>query len=298
MIDPQEINNLIYLLDDPDQEIFEQISGRILSLGSKVIPYLEDAIETQTDTTQLERLRYLSHELKRSLRIDELRAWAQDDENDLLDGLMIINQIEYPEVERVEIDRMLEKIKLDAWLELNYDLSSFEQIKILNYVFYELHQFKGNTTEYHHVDNNFISKVLENKKGNPVSLSIVYAMIAQRLNIPVYGVNLPQHFVLGYRSSEGIELLKRFNDPTSLSKDNQGDILFYINPFSDGLVLSYESLKNFLEELKIEPRPEYFTTCSNVDIIRRVLRNLMFSYEKAENHSKRALVEEMLQSIA
>ena len=125
------------------------------------------------------------------------------------------------------MDRILDKIKLDAWLELNYDLTSYEQIKILNYILFDVHKFRGNTTDYHHIDNSLIHKVLTEKTGNPVSISIVYAIIAQRLNIPVYGVNLPQHFVLGYKSSEGIELLKRFNDPSTIKSNQKGDILFW-----------------------------------------------------------------------
>ena len=66
---------------------------------------------------------------------------------------------------------------------------SFEKVKILNHNFFEVHQFEGDTEEYHHSKNLYIGSVLDRKKGNPVGLAIVYSLVAQRrLNIPIYGV--------------------------------------------------------------------------------------------------------------
>ncbi|MCB9240290.1 MAG: hypothetical protein H6608_04105 [Flavobacteriales bacterium] len=101
--------------------------------------------------------------------------------------------------------------------------------------------------------NSFLSRVLEHRTGNPISMAIVYSLIAQRLNIPVYGVNLPQHFVLGYRSEEGLEIIRRFNDPSALGMGMTGDVMFYINPFSEGLILNHESLSSSWNNLTSLP---------------------------------------------
>ncbi|MFT5724606.1 MAG: regulator of sirC expression with transglutaminase-like and TPR domain, partial [Bacteroidia bacterium] len=128
-------------------------------------------------------------------------------------------------------------------------------------------------------------------------LGIVYALIAQRLNIPVYGVNLPQHFVLGYKNIEGLEILKSFNDESSLTNDDNNEVMFYINPFTEGLILNGESIRSFLKQLKVESKPEYFNICTNLDIVKRVLRNMLFSYEKVEQHDKSEIVQKLLASI-
>ncbi len=297
MFDPKEISSLVYLLDDTDEDVISQVEQRLISFGSEVIPTLEDLTHREDDAVRERRLKHIIGVLKKNGLIEELQLWVMSEEQDLLDGMLILNRLEYPDVKKNDVERVLDKIKLDAWLELNYDVTSYEQIKILNYIIFDVHQFKGNTSEYHHIDNSVLSRVLALKKGNPVSLSIIYSLIAQRLNIPVYGVNLPQHFVLGYKSADGIELLKRFNDPSSIRKEHKGDILFYINPFSEGLVLSYESLKSFLEQLKIDPRPEYFSICGNAEILKRVLRNMMFSYEKSDEEDKKSFASEMLEIL-
>ncbi|KAF5277932.1 hypothetical protein FQR65_LT15898 [Abscondita terminalis] len=74
----------------------------------------------------------------------------------------------------------------------------FDQIKN------ELQDFglSGNTANYHDPQNSYLNKVLESKKGNPITLACIYCVIAQRLDIPIYGVNLPKHFVLAYMNEE------------------------------------------------------------------------------------------------
>ncbi|MCB9261383.1 MAG: hypothetical protein H6607_03255 [Flavobacteriales bacterium] len=297
MINESEIASLIYLLDDTDDEIVVQIESKILSFGHQAIPYLEQASFDEAEIIRLERLQNLIKELKRDGIINQLKDWKQNYSDDLLKALLIIEQIEFARVDTQGIKNQLDKIRLDAWLEFKYDLTSFEQIKVMNYVFFNVHKFKGNADNYHHVHNSYLSKVLENRTGNPVSLGIVYSLIAQRINIPVYGVNLPQHFVLGYKNQEGVEILKRFNDESSLSFDENDEVMFYINPFSDGLILNADSIRSFLKQLQLESKPEYFSICSNIEIIKRVLRNLTFSYGKTKETKKMELVKLLLEVL-
>ncbi len=297
MIDENELSSLIYLLDDTDEEVVEQVESKILSFGHEAISFLEQASLKEQEAVRLKRMNSIIRELKKTEILRDLQLWQRHESEDLLKGLLILERIEFPYTNEQEIHQQLDKIRLDAWLEFNYELTSFEQIKVLNYVFFKVHKFKGNTDYYHAVHNSFISKVLENRTGNPVLLGVVYSLIAQRLNIPVFGVNLPQHFVLGYKSFEGLEIIKSFNEESSIPEDDDSDIMFYINPFTDGLILNGESLRSFLKQLKIEPKPEFFSVCSNVEIVKRILRNLLFSYEKDKQHNKSAMVRKLLDSL-
>jgi regulator of sirC expression with transglutaminase-like and TPR domain len=298
LINEKEISNLIYLLDDNDVEVIEQIEEKILSLGVEAISFLEEASKSESEAIRLQRMQLLIRKLKRFKIQHELERWKISEEQDLLQGMLILERIEFPYTDVQGIHNQLDKIKLDAWLELNYDLTSFEQVKILNYIFFQVHKFSGNTESYHHAHNSFISKVLEDKKGNPVSMAIVYSLIAQRLNIPVFGVNLPQHFILGYQSEEGVDIIRRLNDPGIIGGPEEGDIMFYINPFSEGLILNHDSLRSFLKQLNIEARPEYFKVCTNVEILQRVLRNLVYSYEKSEEQDKVELIQSLMEALS
>jgi hypothetical protein len=63
-------------------------------------------------------------------------------------------------------------------------------------------------------------------------------------------------------------------------EDDPNGVLFYINPYNRGTVLSKKDIDNFLYQQKLEPRKEYYVPCSNAITIERVIRNLLFSYEK------------------
>jgi regulator of sirC expression with transglutaminase-like and TPR domain len=110
-----------------------------------------------------------------------------------------------------------------------------------------------------------INAVLESKKGNPITLCAVYMIIAQKLGMPVYGVNLPNLFILIYQS-EGLT--------------------FYINVFNRGLIFSREDIDHYLEHLNIPSQELFYKPCSNEDIILRCLRNLVVSFEKLGDYHK------------
>ena len=115
--------------------------------------------------------------------------------------------------------------------------------------------------------------VLETGKGNPLSLSIVYILVCEMLEIPVYGVNLPNHFVLCYQDKDSI--MRRFNQ-AEFGKD----IMFYINAFSRGTIFNGKEIELFLKQIKVAPQESFFTPCDNFTIIRRLIANLAFAYEK------------------
>jgi regulator of sirC expression with transglutaminase-like and TPR domain len=129
--------------------------------------------------------------------------------------------------------------------------------------------------------------VLEAKKGNPLLLSILYSILAQGLNIPIFGVNLPEHFILAYRD-EMAEMME---------PGEEEPILFYINPFSRGAVFSRREIDDFLKQLKLDPIRSFYETCSNVDIIRRQIRNLIIAYEKLGYPNKVEDLKRLLEAL-
>jgi len=106
---------------------------------------------------------------------------------------------------------------------------------------------------------------MESKKGNPITLCVIYMLIAQKLKMPISGVNLPNLFILTYK---------------------QKNIQFYINAFNRGLIFSKEDIDNYIQHLQLTPMDIFFQPCDNIDIIKRVLRNLMIAFEKIGDYYK------------
>ncbi|NND93778.1 MAG: hypothetical protein HKN45_02880 [Flavobacteriales bacterium] len=289
-MDVNEIKALMSLLDDPDPEIQVQIRNRIVQEGRWMIPFLTEELESQSDDLNSS---ILIQDIVRDIQVkglsQEMSDWLESEEKDLLKGASIIARYEYPEIDETEIRSFIGKIRQDVWLELNESLTAFEQIKVLNIVFFDEYGFSGNKDEYHHSENSFINKVIENRRGNPLLLSILYMSVAHQLEIPIKGVNLPNHFLVAYMDEHGIARKIEGNDD---------DVLFYINPFSRGAILHRAEIDTFLSHLDLKPAPRFYKPCSHEDMIRRMVNNLIHSYQKSGDRMKVEELSGLLPKIA
>jgi regulator of sirC expression with transglutaminase-like and TPR domain len=271
---PTEIKAIIGLLDDPDDGIFTQIKSKLLEIGPEAIPTLEAAWEDSFDGVFQTRVENIIHEIQFENIKKDIVNWSLLEHENLLKGLLLVAKYQYPDVNENKIKAQLGQIKKDIWLEFHEDMTALEKVQIINHILFEVHGFSGNTTNYHAPQNSYINNVLETKKGNPITLSVLYLLMCHDLNIPIYGINLPDHFVVGYLNDS--ELLEM-----QIPGDEHGDnILFYINPFSKGYIFQHKDIDAFLKNISVEPRKEYYEPCSNVDIIKRILRNLITAYQK------------------
>ncbi len=268
-----EIASLLKLLDDTDEEVFQHVSGKLMSYGFNVIPALEMEWEQSFNAVLQQRIENLIHKIQFNSVKKELEIWYKNGGIDLLHGILIVNKYQYPELDDQKIINQIENIKRDAWLQLNYDMSALEKVKTLNHVFYNVYGFSGNVTNHHDPQNSYLNLVLESKKGNQITLAIIYSIVAQKLDIPIVGVNLPQHFILAYQDEAEYKQYTEKNLEC-------GGILFYINAFNKGFIFRKNDIDSFLKQLNLKPQASFYEACSNVDIIKRVLRNLISSYEK------------------
>ncbi|MBD3630175.1 transglutaminase-like domain-containing protein [Cyclobacterium sp.] len=272
----KELNALVSLLDDTDQEIKAHVRGKIISLGNDVIPFLENKWESSFNPEVQKEIEELVHELQINLLRKRLLNWKNSEEQELLEGLWIINTYLYPELEFEQLNAVMQQIYFNVWTNFKNEFSVYDKIKLINNVLFNDLKFSANTKNFHSPGNSMIRTVLETKKGNPISLCSVYLLVARKLGLPVYGVNLPNLFVLTYQA---------------------GKFKFYINAFNKGLIFTRQDINNYLEHLKLEPKPSYFEPCENIDIIRRTLRNLIFAFDKIGEVDKAEEIKSLLEII-
>jgi len=282
-INDSEVKALISLLDDSDKEVYSHIEEKLISLGREVIPFLEDAWSHAFDAVLQQRIEAIVHRIQFENLLEDLKLWMHTNDDNLFDGALLVARYQYPDMDPSRILEQLQQIKKEIWLELNDNLTALEIINIINHVLFTNHNFSGNTANYHAPQNSFINIVLESKKGNPLTLGIVYLTIAQMLGLPIYGINLPEHFVLAYCGND---------EHFQLDKKN---VLCYINPFSKGSVFGKSDIDVFVNRLKLTPQDSHYYPCSNRDIILRMVRNLSHSYQKLGDTDK---VDELAQMIA
>jgi regulator of sirC expression with transglutaminase-like and TPR domain len=282
-----EVTALIDLLDDPDLDIFNNIKDRLMSYGEEVIPELESAWEASFNNLVQNRIEDIIHNIQFTNIRTKLEAWAGKVDPNLLEGAILIAKYQYPDLDEERIINKIEVIKRDIWLELNPNLTALEKVRVMNHIIFEIHGYSGNTANFHAPQNSYLNNVLESKKGNPLSLSILYSVIAQSLGLPVYGVNLPEHFILAYKDEfEDLEL-----------EDHPYGVLFYINTFSKGTVFGKREIDTFLKQINMQPLDMFYSPCTNVDIVRRMLRNLIAAYEKLGYPEKVQDLEQLILAL-
>ena len=162
----------------------------------------------------------------------------------------------------------MEEIKRDIWLEINENLTALEKVRIINHIFFKIYGFSSNAANFYAPQNNYINHVLETKKGNPITLSILYSSLARMLDIPIYGVNLPKNFIVAYK-----------NEYTN-KEEPQNQILFYINPFNKGAILGKKEIDYFIKQQGLKPSRSYYLPCSNIETIQRLINNLIYAYDR------------------
>jgi regulator of sirC expression with transglutaminase-like and TPR domain len=270
----KELSALINLLDEPDENAFVRIREKIFSFGQEAIPVLENAWENSFEGIVQDRIEGIVKKIQQDILLFEFSDWIKLGSTDLLKGFLLVSRSQYPDLDQENITIRIEQMKMDAWLELNDNLTALENIKVLNHIIFDLHNFDGNKINIHAPQNSYINTLLETRKGSPLTLGMLYLIIAQKLNVPVYGVNLPQHFILAYTT----EIVKPIPD--------ENDVLFYINPFNKGAIFTRREIELFIRQLKVKPVESFFAPCTNIEIIKRLINNLKFSYERSGQQDK------------
>jgi regulator of sirC expression with transglutaminase-like and TPR domain len=271
------IKAMIQLLDDSDSEVVQMVEAQMRSLGYSIIPVLEAEWEQLSFNPYLQtKIEDLIHEFQLDLMKNRLTLWKEGGGMDLLEGMWIISTYRYPEFTYAELQASMEQLYFEVWPQMRDDLHPIDQLKILNSVMFDQLKFGANTKNFHAANNSFINVVLDSKKGNPISLCVLYMWISQKLGMPVYGVNLPNLFVLTYKKDE---------------------LQFYINVFNKGLIFNKTDIDNYIAQLNLEQNEIYYQPCSNLEIVRRVLRNLILAYEKAGDDSYKDELTDLISSL-
>ena len=259
----KELSALIRLLDDTDSMVYKAVRKKLLNADEKIIPDLGVALSLSKDNLFVERAVSIINELRFSKLDSELSNWIENDNNELLYGSYLIAKYKYPDLVFEEIEDKLIKIVNDVRAEQNFfSFTGLQQIRKINHLLFSIQRFTGDFTNIINPENSYINKVLERKKSNDITIAIIYLFIANKLNLPVYGIDFPGNFLLVF-------LNEKTNDP-----------MFYINPINKGAIVTKKDIEAFLKNHKIKSGNKSLLPCSNIFILKRLLKFLMHSYLK------------------
>ena len=163
----------------------------------------------------------------------------------------------------MELQRITQQIKV----KLVPDSGTYDVIGALNSVLFEELGFQGNREDYYNPKNSCVASVLRNRKGIPISLSILYQELASQVGLKLLPVAMPGHFLL-----KCVMPLREL----------------FIDPFNRGEILLEEGCRERLIEIYQQPiefRPEFLQAVSKKEVVLRILMNLKLIYRQQENAS-------------
>lgn len=181
-------------------------------------------------------------------------------EIDLAKASLYLAQAEYPDLEPQAYLAALDAIAAEIEARLPIERYPLKVIQTISRYLFDTLGLKGNQKNYYDPDNSFLHLVLDRKLGIPISLSIVYLAIAERLNFPMQGVGLPGHFLI----RPEFEHAGIFVDPY-----NHGEILFEAD-------CQQRLDEAYSQKFKLDPA--WLAPVSNKQILARMLNNLKFIY--------------------
>ncbi len=274
-----EIESLVYLLDDPDPFVQSEVKTRLFELGEQAVPLLDQ----QKNHTRDEQERQLINDIIQWITYGSL----QEDFVDILDnGINNMQQLEKavfilarfgnPTLREEEYMRKLDRFADMVRDDLRFRLDDTKKMHLLlKFVFEELN-FRGSSSDYYNPENSYMNRVIDLRKGLPISLGMIVLFLARRLDLPFYGVNMPIHFMLKY-------------------KGEREEIL--IDPFDRGKTVSYNQCFFFLKQNGVEPKSNHFETATETEILARCIRNLIQSYSRLDKEEKVENLKTLLSTV-
>ena len=282
----KELHALVSMIDEPDEKVYQSLKEKVLSYEMEAVLVLEQAWMAATDLLVVSRLEDLLDEINFRLVYNDLKNWIETGSVKLHSAMLLINKLENKDLEKSKYQKNLELLYRDAWLEMNDNLTALEKTKVLNHIFFTVHQYNSQPTESENIQNFFISNLFDAKEGNATSMGMLYLSIAQYLKLPVFGVNLPGHLILAF-----IDDRHFIKEQVSYKRE---DVLFYINPFNGGAVFTENEIDLYIKQVKLESKEHYYLPTTNKSIIKRYLQELQKAYQRQDNENKQDSVKRLL----
>ena len=261
---PERKQAILGLLDDPSPTVNAALLKEIRRYGAVGLELLHEAVDTGSPE-QVKVAKKWLFELEghshTELFIDYINAY----EYELETGCLLLERTIFPQTDASEYYRFMHEISGRCKELLLSPSSGYEICKVMNRVIFHEYGFSGDTKHYYNPFNSYINQVIRRRKGIPLTLSVLYILIADRLGLQLDPVALPGHFVVAC-----------FNDAEA----------FYIDPFAGGAIRLHDDLETYLYEHHVQPRSEHFRPATAGEVLCRCCRNLMNQYSR-EGDEKR-----------
>lgn len=244
------------LLDDPSPSVRNAVIDELVSHGTAGRAFLNELCKGSDVELRKHAIAVLEI-LDKDSPQKMFSRFIKSMNYELESGYFLLSRIEDPEIKITDYMEKLDEMALRCQTLFTSPLGPRDRCRILNRVIFHEYGFTGNRSDFDNPDNTFIHTLFETRKGLPISLSIVYLMVARRLELELEPVAIPGRFMVGcYLEAEP----------------------FFIDVFENGVFRSLEDLLRFLDVNELEADLGHFGPSPVGAVLCRCCRNLAHQY--------------------
>jgi hypothetical protein len=244
------------LLDDSGANVRQALLAHFQNLGEPASQFLQEVARGPHRLLARHAAWYLD-ELKFNDPVAEFRGFIRSLSYELETGALLLSRTVHPKLDIGACCLALDAIAARCRELITEPASPREKCRIINRVLFHEWGFHGNIEHYTDPLNSFLDQVLERRKGIPLSLSILYLLVAERLELDLEPVGMPGHFLVGC-----------FLEETP----------FFIDPFDKGLFRDADEIFDLLRANRIEPKITDLAPTLIREVLCRSCRNLVNHY--------------------
>jgi len=269
---------LISLLGDEDAHVYQAVREKIVSVGPATRQWLQPHALSSDPLLRRRAQEIIRHFDKQTADNAFLGFCLSHGEDfDLEEGTWLLARTQYPDINIEAYQSLLDSFVAELRQRVVlYTKANQILTKINEYLFNEL-GFGGNEQNYYDPENSFLNRVLDRRTGNPISLCLLYVLIARRLHLPVVGIGLPGHFLCRYQSTSDE---------------------IYIDAFNHGRLLSKADCVHHLVRGDYDLNDEYLSPVSSRRIFQRICRNLHQIYLQLEMNDEATRFQRYLVALS
>ena len=259
ILGPAQRDAFLSLLDDPSPAVRRALLARFGELGPAAGPFLE-SIARGSNRVLARHAAWFLGELNLTDPVAEFRAFIHSLNYELESGALLLARTVTPRLDVGGCCTQLDAIAARCRELIVEPSSAREKCRVLNRVLFHEWGFHGNVENYADPLNSFLDQVLERRTGIPLSLSVVYLLVAGRLGLDLEPVGLPGHFIVGCFSDE---------------------LPFFIDPFDRGVFRDADEIFSLLRANKVAPKLSDLAPTPVREVLCRSCRNLVNHYTAA-----------------
>ena len=258
---------LTSLLDDPSPAVRQALLAHFERDSRRAGEFLQ-GISAGPNRLAAEAARTYLRELKLSDPVSDFRDFIASLSYELESGMLLLSRTYHPALDVVAV-----RARLDALAARFLKLRPLgrglrAQCLLLNQVLFAEFGLRGNHEHYTDPLNSFIDQVLERRTGLPLSLAIVYLLVAQRGGLELEPVGAPGHFLVGAYEPEGP---------------------FFVDAFQGGQILEAEEVFARLRAMNHTPQLGDLAPTPIREVLTRCCRNLANHFTAAQDHDRARL---------